>query len=80
LIAAAANLGIKAHAHMLRRACGYKLANDGIDTRALQAYLGHRYRAGPGSVQGLLAGLVALGRQEAGFRGIRSHDGPRFLA
>jgi type 1 fimbriae regulatory protein FimB/type 1 fimbriae regulatory protein FimE len=42
LIAAAANLGIKAHAHMLRHACGYKLANDGIDTRALQAYLGHR--------------------------------------
>ena len=31
--AAAANLGIKAHAHMLRHACGYKLANDGIDTR-----------------------------------------------
>jgi hypothetical protein len=28
LIAAAANLGIKAHAHMLRHACGYKLAND----------------------------------------------------
>ena len=40
--AAAANLGIKAHAHMLRHACGYKLANDGIDTRSLQAYLGHR--------------------------------------
>jgi integrase len=32
----------KAHAHMLRHACGYKLANDGIDMRALQAYLGHR--------------------------------------
>jgi len=30
------------HPHMLRHACGYKLANDGIDTRALQAYLGHR--------------------------------------
>ena len=29
-------------AHMLRHACGYKLANDGHDTRALQAYLGHR--------------------------------------
>jgi site-specific recombinase XerD len=28
--------------HMLRHACGYKLANDGHDTRALQAYLGHR--------------------------------------
>ena len=40
--AAAARLGIKAHAHMLRHACGYKLANDGIDTRSLQAYLGHR--------------------------------------
>jgi site-specific recombinase XerD len=40
--AAAADLGIKAHAHMLRHACGYKLANDGRDTRSLQAYLGHR--------------------------------------
>ena len=40
--AAAARLGIKAHAHMLRHACGYKLANDGIDTRSLQAYLGPR--------------------------------------
>ncbi|HEV3160845.1 MAG TPA: tyrosine-type recombinase/integrase [Xanthobacteraceae bacterium] len=40
--AASAKLGIKAHAHMLRHACGYKLANDGHDTRALQAYLGHR--------------------------------------
>jgi integrase len=35
-------LGIKVHAHMLRHACGYKLANDGHDTRAIQAYLGHR--------------------------------------
>jgi site-specific recombinase XerD len=37
-----AELGTKAHAHMLRHACGYKLANDGHDTRAIQAYLGHR--------------------------------------
>jgi site-specific recombinase XerD len=37
-----AKLAIKTHAHMLRHACGYKLANDGHDTRALQAYLGHR--------------------------------------
>jgi hypothetical protein len=28
--------------HMLRYACGYKPANDGHDTRAIQAYLGHR--------------------------------------
>jgi integrase len=37
-----ARLGIKVHAHMLRHACGFKLAKDGVDTRALQAYLGHR--------------------------------------
>jgi type 1 fimbriae regulatory protein FimB/type 1 fimbriae regulatory protein FimE len=40
--ACSARLGIKAHAHTLRHACGYKLANDGHDTRSLQAYLGHR--------------------------------------
>ena len=37
-----AKLGIKVHAHMLRHACGFALANAGHDTRALQAYLGHR--------------------------------------
>lgn len=37
-----ADLPFKAHPHMLRHACGYKLANDGHDTRALQAYLGHK--------------------------------------
>jgi type 1 fimbriae regulatory protein FimB/type 1 fimbriae regulatory protein FimE len=37
-----ARLGFKAHPHMLRHACGYSLANKGHDTRALQAYLGHR--------------------------------------
>jgi site-specific recombinase XerD len=37
-----ARLEIKAHPHMLRHACGFKLANDGVDTRALQAYLGHK--------------------------------------
>jgi integrase len=38
----AAGLAFPAHPHMLRHACGYKLANDGHDTRSLQAYLGHR--------------------------------------
>jgi integrase len=37
-----AKLGFKAHPHMLRHACGFKLANDGHDTRSLQAWLGHR--------------------------------------
>jgi integrase len=41
-------LGVKAgfsfqvHPHMLRHACGYKLANQGVDTRSLQHYLGHK--------------------------------------
>jgi integrase len=30
------------HIHMLRHACGYALANDGHDTRAIQDWLGHR--------------------------------------
>src|SRR5262249_50708982 len=30
------------HPHMLRHACGYKLANDARDTRTIQDYLGHR--------------------------------------
>ena len=28
--------------HMLRHACGFKLANDGHDTRSIQHYLGHK--------------------------------------
>ena len=40
--AKAAGLTIKVHPHMLRHACGYALANAGHDTRALQAYLGHK--------------------------------------
>jgi type 1 fimbriae regulatory protein FimB/type 1 fimbriae regulatory protein FimE len=27
---------------MLRHATGFKLANDGVDTRAIQDYLGHK--------------------------------------
>ena len=40
--ALAAKLPFPAHPHMLRHACGFKLANDGHDTRSLQHYLGHR--------------------------------------
>lgn len=36
-----AGLGFPVHPHMLRHACGYKLANDGHDTRAIQLYMGH---------------------------------------
>ena len=37
-----AGFAFQVHAHMLRHACGYKLANDGVDTRTIQAYLGHK--------------------------------------
>src|SRR6516165_4119108 len=37
-----AKFGFKPHPHMLLHACGYALANRGHDTRALQAYLGHK--------------------------------------
>ncbi len=37
-----AGIPFAVHAHMLRHACGYALANRGVDTRTLQDYLGHR--------------------------------------
>ena len=37
-----AGLKFKAHPHMLRHACGFALASKRHDTRALQAYLGHK--------------------------------------
>jgi integrase len=37
-----AKLPFQVHPHQLRHACGYALANKGHDTRALQAYLGHK--------------------------------------
>jgi site-specific recombinase XerD len=40
--AQAAGFDMKIHPHMLRHACGYKLANDGVDTRTIQGYLGHK--------------------------------------
>jgi site-specific recombinase XerD len=49
---------------MLRHACGCALVNRGHDTRALQAYLGHRniqrtvrHRAVADEVQEFLAGV-----------------------
>ena len=63
--AKSAGLKLKVHPHMLRHACGFKLANDGVDTRALQAYSGHqniqhtvRYtELAPTQIQGVLARL-----------------------
>jgi integrase len=38
----ATGFDMKIHPHMLRHACGFKLANDGVNTRTIQAYLGHK--------------------------------------
>jgi type 1 fimbriae regulatory protein FimE len=37
-----AGIGFPVHPHMLRHGCGYKLANEGHDTRAIQHYMGHK--------------------------------------
>ena len=37
-----AEIGFPVHPHMLRHSTGYKLANDGHDTRSIQHYLGHK--------------------------------------
>ena len=35
------NIPVPPHPYMLRHATGYKLSNDGLDTRLIQEYLGH---------------------------------------
>jgi type 1 fimbriae regulatory protein FimE len=35
-------LGFSLHAHQLRHACGFALANAGYDTHLIQDWLGHR--------------------------------------
>jgi site-specific recombinase XerD len=45
----AAKMQFPIHPHMLRHTAGFKLANQGVDTRSLQAYLGHKniWKGGP---------------------------------
>jgi len=38
----AAGMPFPVHPHMLRHSGGYKLANDGVDTRSLQHWFGHK--------------------------------------
>jgi hypothetical protein len=57
-------------------ACGFKLANDGVDTRAMQAYLGPSehpaygalHRSGADPIQGVLECLLGAGRRHRGDR------------
>jgi Phage integrase family len=63
-IGAWAGMPFPIHPTMLRHGCGYALANAGHDTRALQAYLGHKniqHTPGAGSVQGVLERLTLTG-------------------
>lgn len=41
-VAQLSSLPFSVHPHMLRHACGYKLVNEGHDTRSIQHYLGHK--------------------------------------
>lgn len=40
-IAEKSKIPFRVHPHMFRHACGFYLANNGVDTRAIQAYMGH---------------------------------------
>ena len=42
IVSRAAQIGYPIHPHALRHAMGFKLANDGVDTRAVQDYLAHK--------------------------------------
>ena len=37
-----AGISFPCHSHQLRHACGFYLASQGVDTRAIQLYLGHK--------------------------------------
>jgi len=41
-MARSAGFPFQMSSHVLRHSCGYKLANDGRDTRSIQHYLGPR--------------------------------------
>jgi Phage integrase family len=68
------------HSHMLRHSCGYKLANDGHDTRTIQHYLGH------GSIASTVRYTALAPDRFKGFEGLNGrlaarvgklHDRPR---
>jgi hypothetical protein len=77
-------LGFAVHAHMLRHACGFKMANNGIDARTIQASLGHRdirhtvqlHRAFTGKIRGSGKTDGGGGRFSAGAIGISARTQP----
>jgi Phage integrase family len=72
----AAKLPFPVHPHMLRHSTGYKLANDGHDTRALQHYMGIKISCTRfATPKWRLIGSRISGRTEA--RTVRTHRAPR---
>jgi site-specific recombinase XerD len=65
----AAGCSFPVHPQKLRHACGFYLTNKGVDTRALQQYLGHRNiqhtvryaELTPAAVSEFLGGLKKIG-------------------
>ena len=53
-----AKLRFPVNPHMLRHACGYALANRGMDTRSLQAYLGHASETIESSLNRIIDGRI----------------------
>jgi type 1 fimbriae regulatory protein FimB/type 1 fimbriae regulatory protein FimE len=82
----AAKLPFSVHPHMLRHSTGYKLANQGEDTRSLAHYLGHRnlqsseiHCACAGSICEVLEGL-AFGESPRRLGGLSDLQGPSGLS
>ena len=81
----ASELKFRVHAYMLCYACGYKLAHDGQDIRALQHYLGtgtygtrsatRRWGAAGSTASGRTNGPVASDRGEDARSGQAGHIG-----
>jgi hypothetical protein len=78
--AAAADLELKAHPHMLRHACGYALANKGHDTRAIQGWLGARQlgesRPAPAGAFAQCSTAIELNTRRAGQK---AHPGEEWV-
>jgi integrase len=71
----AAKMPFGIHPHMLRHSTGFKLANQAVDTRSLQHYLGHR----TSNIRFDIANFLPSGSAISGRTRTRAHGGPHCL-
>jgi len=71
----AAKMPFGIHPHMLRYSTGFKLANQAVDTRSLQHYLGHR----TSNIRFDIANFLPSGSAISGRTRTRAHGGPHCL-